>query len=36
MYVFQDGYGMSDRLRGYTVSTWGSMTWGAQNWWLAP
>ncbi len=36
MYVFQDGYGMSDRLHGYTVSTWGSMTWGAQNWWLAP
>ncbi len=32
LYIFQDGYGFSDKLTGYTVSTWGSMTWGAQNW----
>jgi peptide/nickel transport system substrate-binding protein len=32
LYVFQDGYGFADNLSGYTVSTWGSMSWGAQNW----
>jgi peptide/nickel transport system substrate-binding protein len=32
LYVFQDGYGFADNLEGYTVSTWGSMSWGAQNW----
>jgi peptide/nickel transport system substrate-binding protein len=32
LYVFQDGYGFADNLTGYTVSTWGSMAWGAQNW----
>jgi peptide/nickel transport system substrate-binding protein len=32
LYVFQDGYGLADNLTGYTVSTWGSMAWGAQNW----
>lgn len=32
LYVFQDGYGFADNLEGYTVSTWGSMVWGAQNW----
>jgi peptide/nickel transport system substrate-binding protein len=32
IYLFQDGYGMSSNLTGYTVSTWGSMTWGVQNW----
>ncbi len=32
LYVFQDGYGFADTLEGYTVSTWGSMVWGAQNW----
>ncbi|MEW5940443.1 MAG: ABC transporter substrate-binding protein, partial [Chloroflexota bacterium] len=32
LYLFQDGYGFADSLTGYTVSTWGSMTWGAQNW----
>ncbi len=36
LYIFQDGYGFSDKLTGYTVSTWGSMTWGAQNWKLSP
>lgn len=32
LYLFQDGYGFSDSLTGYTVSTWGSMAWDAQNW----
>ncbi len=32
LYVFQDGYGFADTLEGYTVSTWGSMVWGVQNW----
>ncbi len=36
LYLFQDGYGMSSRLHGYSVSTWGSMSWDAQNWWLTP
>ena len=32
IYLFQDGYGFSNKLDGYTVSTWGSMTWDVQNW----
>jgi peptide/nickel transport system substrate-binding protein len=32
LYLFQDGYGFSSKLTGYTVSTWGSMTWDVQNW----
>lgn len=32
LYVFQDGYGFAENLEGYTVSTWGSMVWGVQNW----
>ena len=32
LYLFQDGYGVADNLEGVTVSTWGSMSWGAQNW----
>ena len=32
IYLFQDGYGFSNKLEGYTVSTWGSMTWDVQNW----
>lgn len=32
LYLFQDGYGFSTKLTGYTVSTWGSMSWDAQNW----
>jgi peptide/nickel transport system substrate-binding protein len=32
LYLFQDGYGFADNLTGYTVSTWGSMAWGCQNW----
>jgi len=33
-YLFQDGYGFSERLHGYRVSTWGSMTWDVENWWI--
>jgi len=32
LYLFQDGYGFADNLIGHNVSTWGSMTWGVQNW----
>ena len=32
LYVFLDGYGFADNLKGYTPSTWGSMSWGSQNW----
>ena len=32
IYLFQDGYGFSSKLEGYTVSTWGSMTWDVKNW----
>jgi peptide/nickel transport system substrate-binding protein len=32
LYLFQDNYGIADNLTGYTLSTWGSMSWGAQNW----
>jgi peptide/nickel transport system substrate-binding protein len=32
LYVFQDGYGFANNLTGYTVSTWGSMSWDVQNW----
>jgi len=32
IYLFQDGYAFSSKLEGYTVSTWGSMTWDVQNW----
>jgi len=32
LYLFQDGYGVADNLTGVVVSTWGSMSWGAQNW----
>lgn len=35
IYVFQDGYGFSNSLSGYIVSTWGSMVWDVQNWKLA-
>jgi peptide/nickel transport system substrate-binding protein len=35
-YLLQDGYGFSDKLHGYTVSTWGTMTWDVANWWLEP
>jgi hypothetical protein len=32
LYLFQDNYGVAESLTGYTLSTWGSMSWGAQNW----
>jgi peptide/nickel transport system substrate-binding protein len=32
LYLFQDGYGVADNLDGVNVSTWGSMSWGSQNW----
>ena len=32
LYLFQDNYGFANSLEGYVPSTWGSMTWGAQNW----
>jgi peptide/nickel transport system substrate-binding protein len=32
IFLWQDGYGFSTKLSGYTVSTWGSMTWDVQNW----
>jgi peptide/nickel transport system substrate-binding protein len=32
LYLFQDGYGFSTDLTGYTVSTWGSMVWDVENW----
>jgi len=35
LYIFQDGYGFANNLSGYTVSTWGSMTWDVQNWSLS-
>jgi len=34
LYLFQDGYGFNNKVQGYTVSTWGSMSWDVQNWWL--
>jgi peptide/nickel transport system substrate-binding protein len=35
-YVFSQGYGVSRRLRGFTVNRWGSLTWDVQNWKLDP
>ena len=32
LYLFQDNYGIADSLSGYTLNTWGSMSWGIQNW----
>lgn len=32
LYLFQDGYGIADNLTGYRLNTWGSMSWGAQDW----
>ncbi|HUM25071.1 MAG TPA: peptide ABC transporter substrate-binding protein [Anaerolineales bacterium] len=31
LYLFQDNYGIADSLSGYTLNTWGSMSWGIQN-----
>ena len=36
LYLSEDGQGFSNRLHGYTMSTWGSLTWDAQNWTLDP
>jgi peptide/nickel transport system substrate-binding protein len=35
LFLFGEGYGASDRLSGYDVNMWGSMTWDVQNWQLA-
>lgn len=35
LYLFTEGYGATDKLSGYAVSIWGSLTWDAQNWKLA-
>ncbi|NPV87051.1 MAG: peptide ABC transporter substrate-binding protein [Anaerolineae bacterium] len=35
LFLFKDGYGFSNKLSGYTLNTWGSMTWDVQNWKLA-
>jgi len=32
LYLFQDNYAYADSLTGYVPSTWGSMTWGVENW----
>jgi peptide/nickel transport system substrate-binding protein len=32
LYLFTEGYGASNRISGYEVSIWGSMTWDVENW----
>lgn len=32
LYLFTEGYGASNRLSGYEVNIWGSLTWDVQNW----
>ncbi|MBX3011519.1 MAG: peptide ABC transporter substrate-binding protein [Caldilineaceae bacterium] len=32
LYLFTEGYGASDRLSGYQVNIWGSLTWDVQHW----
>lgn len=32
LYRFTEGYGVSNRLSGYQVNMWGSLTWDAQQW----
>jgi peptide/nickel transport system substrate-binding protein len=34
LYRFSEGYGISNRLDGYHVNMWGSLTWDVQNWQL--
>ena len=34
LYRFSEGYGISNRLDGYQVNMWGSLTWDVQNWHL--
>ncbi|MGB5048079.1 MAG: hypothetical protein WBO46_04020, partial [Caldilineaceae bacterium] len=35
LYLFTEGYGATDKLSGYAVSIWGSLTWDVQNWKLS-
>jgi len=32
LYLFTQGYGASNRISGYQVNMWGSLTWDVQNW----
>ncbi len=32
IFLFTEGYGTSNRLSGFTVSMWGSLTWDVENW----
>lgn len=32
LYRFTEGYGVSNRMSGYQVNIWGSLTWDVQNW----
>jgi peptide/nickel transport system substrate-binding protein len=32
LYLFTEGYGASNRLSGYKVNMWGSLSWDVQNW----
>lgn len=32
LYLFTEGYGVANRMSGYQVNMWGSLTWDAQNW----
>ena len=32
IFLFTEGYGAADRLSGYQVNMWGSLTWDVQNW----
>lgn len=34
LFLFTEGYGASNRLSGYDVNMWGSLTWDVQNWQL--
>ncbi len=34
IYLFKDGYGFNKKVHGYTVSTWGSLSWDVANWWI--
>ncbi|MCB0045289.1 MAG: peptide ABC transporter substrate-binding protein [Caldilineaceae bacterium] len=32
LFLYTEGYGASNRLSGYEVNMWGSLTWDVQNW----
>lgn len=32
LYLFTEGYGVANRLSGYQINMWGSLTWDVQNW----